>query len=164
MRWSNRSRQFVFLFFGGLGFGGFGFDFLVHGLRVIDDVFAEGRYVQRVFVSGIGFGFGDGLRCAYDLLNGWFFRRLLGVLFIELDFFLVLFFDLIFLEDGATGCGVSLDFFTNEVLFGVDDAGGENACFFVANGNVRGLGSARSVILRVDVGFGRFANFLFLYG
>lgn len=164
MRRSYRSREFVFLFFGGLGFGSFGFDFLVHGLRVIDDVFAEGGYVQRVFVGGIGFGFGNGLRSAYDFLNGRFFGRLLGVFFIELDFFLVLFFDLIFLEDGATGRGVGFDFFANEVLLGVDDAGGENACFFVADGNVGSFGSGRSVILRVDVDFGRSANFLFLDG
>jgi hypothetical protein len=38
---SNGGSDFVLLFRGGFGFNRFRFDFFIHGLRVVDDVFAK---------------------------------------------------------------------------------------------------------------------------
>jgi len=110
-------------------------------LGIVNDVFAEGRDVQRVFVRGIGFSFGDRLRSACDFLDGWFIGRLIRFLrffVIEFDFFLVLFhvfFD-VFFKKRATGRGIGFDFFADEILLGVNNAVGKNGCFLVTNVNV----------------------------
>ena len=117
-------------------------------------------------MRGIGFSFCDRLRSACDFLDCWLvvvgLFRFLGFLLVEFSF--LAFFIIFFFKDGATGGGVGLDFFADKILFGVDDAGGKDACFFVADSDVGSLQHKRSVILGVNVGFGGFANFLFPEG
>ena len=118
-------------------------------------------------MRGIGFSFCDRLRSARGFLDCWLvvvglfgFR---GFLFVEFSF-LALFIIFFFKDGTTTGGGVGLDFFADKILFGVDDAGGKDTCFFVADSDVGSLQRKRSVILGVNVGFGGFVNFLFLEG
>lgn len=103
-------------------------------------MFAKRGDVQCIFVRGVGFGFSDGLRSAQNFLNGGLFIRLFGV-FGFLTFFIfilrvVFFIHFVVLEDGAAGCRVGFYFLTDEILFGVDDAGREVGGFLIADGNL----------------------------
>jgi hypothetical protein len=142
---------FIFVIDGGLGRS---FDF---------DVFAERRYVQRIFVRGIGLGFCDSLWSAHNFLNSGFFIRLfrvLGFLAFFVFFFVVLFILFFVFKDGATPRGrVGIDFFTDQILLGVNDAVGENGGLFVADG---GFGCDGNIAFRVDIGVRRLAH-LFLF-
>ena len=121
-------------------------------------MFAESGDVQRVFVRSVSFGFGNGLRSAYDFLDGRLVSRfflVLGFFLVEFDFFLV-FVNLFLFKNGAASCRVGVDFFANEVLLGVDDACGENGCFLFTDRNFTCCGD---FVFRINVcGIG-FANF-----
>src|SRR5258708_24824358 len=70
--------------------------------------------------------------------------ELLRVFFVLLDFrlspfvnFFFLFFDFVFLEDGAAGSGCGRNFLANQILLGFNDAGGKQFGFFFADVHFR---------------------------
>lgn len=130
------------------------------------DVIAECSNVQRIFVRGIGFGFGNGLRRADEFLYfvivfvvvfvgimlvavpfaGFcgafvFFVEVRLVVFVLFDFgfralfgfFFVVFFGFVLFEDGAAGSRVRVDLFAHQILFGFNNAGGEDGGFFLTD-------------------------------
>jgi len=156
----DRGRDLIPFFLGGFWLVRFGFEFFVHRLGIVDDVLTKSGDVQRVFVRGIGFRFGNGLRSAYDLLDGRLVGRFLRVFFlVKFDFFFVLF-DF-FLKDAAAGRGVCFNLFADQILLGVDDACGKIGRFVFAEVDVGTLGSERGFIFRVNIGLGGSAYFLF---
>lgn len=100
------------------------------------DVIAKRRDVQRVFVSRVGFGFGDGLRRAGDFLDGGFVRFFVFVVVVFLGFveflFVRLFFGFVLFEDSAASGCFGFDDFANFILLGVDQAGRKRVAFIVA--------------------------------
>jgi hypothetical protein len=91
------------------------------------DVVAQSRNVQRIFMGGVGFRFGNSLRGADDFLNGRFVSILFFMLFVFFRFaeaFFFLFFALgfVFFEYGATCGTVGVSLFANFILLRVDQA------------------------------------------
>lgn len=138
---------------------------------------AERGNVQRVFVSGVGFGLGYGLRSADDFLDGRLLFGVLGIVmvgfvigfrvglgigaflakfgFFFLDLFLIVFL-VFFFEDCAAGSGIGFYFLADQILLGVNDAVGKSGGFLFAD---QRLGNG-SIIFGIDVGGRGFAEFV----
>lgn len=145
------------------------------------NMLAERGNVQRVFVSGVSFGFGYCLRSADNFLDRRLFFGVLGIIMVgfmigfrvrfgvsaflaKFSFFfldlLLIFFFILFFEDGAAGSRIGFYFLADQILLGVNDAVGKSGGFFFADGRI-GTGS---VVFRVDVGGSGFAKFFLFAG
>lgn len=98
------------------------------------DVVAQRSDVKRIFMCGVGFRFGYGLRGADDFLNGRFVSFVFFALFFFAEVFFFLFFALffVFLEYGATCGAIRASVFTDFVLLCVNQARRESRAFIVA--------------------------------
>lgn len=140
-------------------------------------MFAKRGNVQRVFVSGVSFSFGYGLRSADNFLDGRLFFGFLGIVMVgfrvgfgigaflaKFGFFfldlLIIFLFVFFFEYGTAGSGVGFYLFADQILLGVNDAVGKSGGFFFAD---RRIGNG-SVVFRVDIGGSGFAEFFLFAG